>query len=141
MPIASRGTAVLIINHLLPRVKRCYSSRYVPALVCACICVGHTACYVVCLYGPCSGISTMPRALMVIQVRLHVGPRPRGLVHRSLVPPGPGCPLAPWRPPGPCPWPLVWALVLGFVSAGASFSVWRRVLHCSMLRVNRLSAS
>ena len=50
-----------------------------------------------------------------------------------------GVPLAPWCPPGPCPWPLAWALVLGYVSAGASFSVWRRVLLVHMLRVNRLS--
>ena len=25
-----------------------------------------------------------------------------------------GVPLAPWCPPGPCPWPLAWALVLAF---------------------------
>ena len=57
-----------------------------------------------------------------------------------------GCwPLAPWAwsfgpwclalgafgslvPAGSLPLALAWALVLGYVSAGASFSVWRRVL-------------
>ena len=52
---------------------------------------------------------------------------PLGLALRSLVP-GPGRVWFPGARPVLALGLLAWALVLGYVSAGASFAVWRRVL-------------
>ena len=52
-----------------------------------------------------------------------------------------GVPLAPWCPPGPCPWPLAWALVLAFRRCWCLFYGLAQGVLVRMLRVNRLPAS